>query len=109
MAVLGVAAGGVALGVLGQYFQHRGLDLLPLRPSPARSRLIVTGTMAALLAFGLFQKHEGFKGRLGEVADAMRGLDVRPEAQILRERGYYEGLLTPQDDYARLLRGNRAP
>jgi hypothetical protein len=104
LAVAGAIGIGLGLGVLGQYLRHRGLDPLPEHPSPSRARWTVLATMAMLLAIGLWNRAGKFSGRLGEVADAMQGLDVRPEAQMLVERGYYEGLLTPLDGYTRLLR-----
>jgi len=104
LAAAGAAGLGLGLGVLGQFLRHRGLDPLPEHPSRARSRFTVLGTMGALLLIGLWHRHHRLPGRLGEVADAMQGLDVRPEAQMLVERGYYEGLLTPLDGYTRLLR-----
>ncbi len=103
-AAAGAVGLGLGLGVLGQYLRHRGLDPLPEHLSPARSRLTVCGLMGALLLIGLWNRERGLPGRLGEVADAMQGLDVRPEAQMLVERGYYEGLLTPLDGYTRHLR-----
>ena len=102
--ILGIAAGGLLLGVLGQFLKYRDIDVLPEEPGTMRATFSVTLAMAALIVFGLLHQREPFPGKTGEVADAMRGIDVRQQAQINLERGYYEGLLSAEDGYAELLR-----
>ncbi|MGK0190206.1 MAG: hypothetical protein ACI9R3_006026 [Verrucomicrobiales bacterium] len=104
--LLGIGALAIALGIGGQFLAHRGIEVLPEHPSDNRAMISIVMTMSGLLGFGLLQQSEGSRidGKFAEVADAMRGIDVRPSAQINLERGYYEGLLSADDGYARLLR-----
>ena len=106
MWLLGLGSLAISLGIGGQFLAHSGIEVLPEHPSEGRATAAVVVTMSGLLAFGLMQQSEGSRldGRFAEVADAMRGIDVRPSAQINLERGYYEGLLSADDGYARLLR-----
>lgn len=100
----GIGTAAVALGVAGQYLAHRGIEILPEHLSETRAAITVTATMLVLLVLGGLHHRHPFGGMTGEVVDAMRGLDVRPLAQINQERGYYEGLLSADDGYARHLR-----
>lgn len=104
LSLLGISLAAIGLGVLGQFLKHRGIDVLPENPSVARATVTVSATMLALIGFGWLHAREPYAGKVGEVADAMRGIDVRPQAQINLERGYYEGLLSADDGYARFLR-----
>ena len=101
--LLGLGMAGLVLGILGQYLKHCGIDFFPENPTQVRSTITVVATMIGLIAFGWFHERNPFAGKTGEVADAMRGIDIRPHAQINLERGYYEGLLSPNDGYARML------
>ena len=102
--LLGLAVCAVGLGIGGQYLAYRGIDILPEHPSAKRAGWMVFLTMSGLILAGLQHQRQPFGGKAGEVADAMRGIDVRALAQINLERGYYEGLLSADDGYARLLR-----
>lgn len=104
--LLGLTVAAIALGVFGQFLAHHGIEILPEHPSDNRAMTSVLVTMSGLICFGLVQQDgpQGTSGKVAEIADAMRGIDVRPAAQINLERGYYEGLLSADDGYARLLR-----
>ena len=103
--LVGLGALGVLLGIGGQYLDYKGIQVLPERPSDTRATFTVVVTMVALTVFGWHHKRDRFAGKTGEIADAMRGVDVRQQAQIDQERGYYEELLSKEDGYAAMLRG----
>jgi hypothetical protein len=99
--------GALGIGTVAQYFKHKGFFHWPEKPSVPQMAYTAVAQLLLMLAFGSWHFHQGFEGKLGEVAEAMRGADVRDQAQIDLERGYYEGLLSDDSSYAQMLRNQQ--
>jgi hypothetical protein len=91
--LLGIGAGTVILGTVGQWFAHHGFNLFEERPGPRRTLITIILPLSALALAWQYHSAWGIPGWWGGKFDVVWIDQPNARDRVNGERSYYEGLL----------------